>query len=377
MSTEAARSAPDDGGMSTSTLRPDAEAVVPAPRRAPARAGAAPAAEPALPTVSVVVPVFDEEGFAGRCVASVLAQDYPAGLVEVLVVDGRSTDGTRAEVLAAAAAAPDRVRLLDNPARIVPAAMNVGLAHAGGDVVVRVDGHAALPPGYVSRCVAVLAATGADCVGGVIETVSAEDGVGRAIAAAQSSRFGVGDVAFRTGRADAGPADTVPFGAYPRSVFDRIGGYDEELACNEDDELNLRLLRSGGVVWFDPSISAEYVSRPTLGGLWRQYFRYGRYKVRVAQKRGGFGAVRHVVPATFVTATALSLLLAAIRRDPRWALAVLGPYAAAMLPATAQVAHRSRVRPDGVAAAFAVLHTSYGVGFLTGAWHWRRGFRHR
>ena len=198
--------------------------------------------------------------------------------------------------------------------------------------------------------------------------------VGRAIAAAQSSRFGVGGVAFRTGCATAGPVDTVPFGAWPRKVFACVGDFDVELVRNQDDELNFRLLQAGGTVWFDPAICTDYFCRPSLRRLWRQYFQYGEYKVRVAQKRNGFAAARHVVPAAFVLATAASLLLALARHDPRWMLATLGPYAVANGAATVETARRSRAHAGHVAVAYAVLHTSYGAGFLAGIWRWRRGF---
>src|SRR5690349_10523036 len=231
------------------------------------------------PTVSVVMPVRNEERFIAACLTSVLEQDYPAELVEVLVVDGMSTDRTReraAEVLADRIAA-GTASILDNPRGIAPTAMNIGISAASGDVILRVDGHTTLPPDYVSRCVKVLQETGSQNVGGAIRTLGS-GAVGRAIATAQSSRFGVGGVAFRTGRSSAGPVDTVPFGAFPREVFDRIGDFDVELVRNQDDELNFRLIQAGGTVWFDPGIRTDYFSNRTLRGLWRQYFLYGKYK---------------------------------------------------------------------------------------------------
>jgi succinoglycan biosynthesis protein ExoA len=331
--------------------------------------------DPVLPAVSVVLPVRNEASFIERCLRSVLDQDYPADRMEVLVVDGMSTDGTRTEVRTLLRQRGNRespaVRILDNPAKVVPAAMNVALAAASGDVVVRVDGHAVLQPDYVRRCVDVLRTTGSACVGGAVETIGT-GAVGRAIAAAQSSRFGVGGVAFRTGRQHAGVVDTVAFGTYPRAVLADVGGYDEELACNEDDELNFRLQQAGGRIWYDPSIRAQYFSRATLGRLWRQYYRYGLYKVLVARKRGGFASPRHLVPAVFVAATAASSLVAAARRDARWTLPVLAPYAAALVAASYRSARRTGTRPDLVAIAFVTLHVAYGSGFLGGLKRWRR-----
>jgi glycosyltransferase involved in cell wall biosynthesis len=327
------------------------------------------------PSVSIVLVVRNEEKYIRTCLASVLAQDYPPEHVEILLVDGGSTDRTRDLAARALATRIDdgTARLLDNPGTTAPTAMNIGIAAATGEVIVRVDGHTALPPDYVRRCVEALQATGSQCVGGAIRT-HGSGAVGRAIAAAQSSRFGVGGVAFRTGCGTAGPVDTVPFGAYPRDVFTHIGDFDVELVRNQDDELNFRLTQAGGTVWFDPAISTDYFCRPSLRRLWRQYFQYGAYKVRVAQKRHGFASVRHVVPAAFVVSAAGSLLLAAARRRPAWALAVLGPYAVANAVASVAAAGPAQVDPARVAVAYAVLHTSYGTGLLAGVWRWRLGF---
>ncbi len=327
------------------------------------------------PTVSIVIPVRNEEQFIEACLTSVLAQDYPADRVEILLVDGMSTDRTRELACAVLAdrLADGSARVLDNPRGVAPTAMNIGISASSRDVIVRVDGHTRLPADYVRRCVEVLQETGSQCVGGAIRTCGSGE-IGRGIAAAQSSRFGVGGVAFRTGCSTAGPVDTVPFGAFPREVFACIGEFDVELVRNQDDELNFRLLQAGGTVWFDPAISTDYYSCPTLRRFWRQYFQYGVYKIRVAQKRNGFASARHVVPATFVVTAAASVLLAVARREPRWALAVLGPYAIANGAASIAVARRSQADPVRVAAAYAVLHTSYGAGFLSGLWRWRRGF---
>lgn len=343
---------------------------------APAASAVAAITLPAgTPTVSVVVPVRNEERYIEACLRSLLAQDYPADRLEILVVDGRSTDRTRelATAVLADRIAAGTARLLDNPRGIASTAMNCGISVSTRDVIVRVDGHTTLPSNYVRRSVEVLQETGSQCVGGAIRTLGA-DAVGRAIAAAQSSKFGVGGVAFRTGATSAGPVDTVPFGAWPREVFARIGDFDVELVRNQDDELAFRLQQAGGTVWFDPEIRTDYFSTPSLRRFWRQYFQYGEYKVRVAQKRGGFASARHVVPATFVVAVAASLLLAVARREPRWALAVLGPYAVVNGAASIAAARQSHARADRVAVAHAVLHTSYGVGFLSGIWRWRRGF---
>lgn len=326
------------------------------------------------PFVSVILPVRNEERYLERSLGAVLDQDYPSDRYEVIVVDGASTDGTRAEVERLQG---DRrgtaVSLLENPGQITPVSMNIGIDAATGDYIVRIDGHCEPAPDYLSRCVELLESTGYECVGGVCETVG-ETKDARAIAAAQSSRFGVGNVAFRVQQVEAGITDTVPFGAWPRSVFDRIGTFDEELVRNQDDEFLFRLAQAGGRVWYDPSIRSRYFSRAGFGSLWRQYHQYGVYKVRVAQKRGGFSSPRHLVPAAFVVGVAGSALLSLTRRQARWFVAVAGTYTVANTIAARQVAARSQVAAPKVSLAFLILHTSYGLGTLAGLWRWRRHF---
>lgn len=322
------------------------------------------------PLITVIMPVRDEAGFIADAVGSVVSQDYPAALLEVLVVDGRSTDDTRARVRAIA---DPRVRILDNPAGIVPTAMNIGLAEARGTVIVRVDGHCTLPPGYLRACVDLLERTGADCVGGVIVTEGTTP-TARAIAVAQSSRFGVGNAAFRTGRATAGPVDTLAFGAYRRAVFDTIGAFDEELVRNQDDELNLRLIRAGGSIWLDPALRSMYASRATLAGLWSQYFGYGLYKVRVAQKHRTLPSVRSVVPALFLLVVLGATVASIVTRDRRPVLAVLVPYGVATAAATAVITRDNRAAAPVVPAALVCLHVGYGAGTWCGVWRWRHHF---
>jgi GT2 family glycosyltransferase len=161
------------------------------------------------------------------------------------------------------------------------------------------------------------------------------------------------------------------FGAYRREVFERIGGFDEELVRNQDDEFNFRLTQAGGTIWLDPSIQSVYYSRASLRKLWRQYFEYGFYKVRVIQKRGGVASWRHLVPGAFVLSLCLSLLLALLTRRSRWALSVAGPYGLANAAASLRVGQGQRLMLPLLPVVFMILHFAYGVGFLWGAWQWR------
>jgi succinoglycan biosynthesis protein ExoA len=258
------------------------------------------AAVPDRPAVTVILPVLNEAAYIGRALAAVLGQDYPKERLEILVVDGMSTDGTRTIVEELGHSHPEaRLRLIDNPGRIVPAGMNIGLGQASGDIVVRVDGHCEIAPDYVRRCVEHIAKDGVDGVGGSVDTVG-ETRTAEAIAVAMSSRFGVGDSAFRTEPGKTGPADTIPFPAYTRSVIRMAGGYDEELVRCQDDEYNYRLRGFGAKIMLAADIQSTYRSRASLRSLWKQYFQYGFWKVRVLQKHPKQMRPRQFVPPLFV-----------------------------------------------------------------------------
>jgi succinoglycan biosynthesis protein ExoA len=340
--------------------------LVPAPGARPV--GGAPRAAlareplPACPFVSVVLAVRDEERHVERALAAVQAQEWPSRRMEILVVDGESGDATPALVARAAERDP-RVVLLHNPGRRVAPGLNVGLRAARGAVIVRVDGHCEIPPGYVARCVEMLRA-GADCAGGPVRA-EGNTPVARAVALAMSTPWGVGGASFRWA-AEERDVDHLPFGAWRASLFEAIGPFDETLVRNQDDELSDRLRRHGGRIRLDPAIASRYFSRATLGGLWRQYLGYGFWKVRVIRKRGGWpSSPRHLAPATFVGATALALGLALATGWWLPVACVLGPYLAFLAAAGA---HLGLARRDRVAwlvpAALATMHVAYGVGFL-------------
>lgn len=326
------------------------------------------------PFVSVIMPIRNEARSIRHTLESVLAQDYPPGRLEVLIVDGMSDDGTREIVQGLIESQhvdglPSSIALIDNPGRIVPTAFNRGLRQSRGQIIVRVDGHCELASDYVRRCVEVLQATGADNVGGLQRAIG-DTPTGQTIALATSSPFGVGGARFHYAQRP-GPADTVYLGAYRREVFDRIGGFDEDLVRNQDDEFNFRLTQAGGMIWLDPSICSVYHSRSTLARLWRQYFEYGFYKVRVMQKRGAVASWRHLVPGLFVLGLLASLFLALATRRARLALVVAGPYAAATTAASVWTARQAPRLLPRLPAAFITMHLAYGLGFLAGLWRWR------
>jgi succinoglycan biosynthesis protein ExoA len=321
------------------------------------------APDASFPTVSVILPVRHEGHGFSATLSAVLAQDYPH-VLEVLVVDGMSEDATR-EVVARMAARDPRLKLLDNPGRIVPCAMNVGIRAARGTFIVRVDGHTIVAPDYVSRCVAAWRESGASCVGGRMDAVG-ETAVGRLVALATGSSFGVGNSHFHYSK-EPRFTDSVYLGAWPRAVLLEAGGFDEEMVRDQDDELNYRLGKLGGKVWLDPSIVSSYTPRGSLKKLWRQYYEYGVWKVRVLQKHASRLSARHFAPSLFVLvglAAALSAVLAPKVGLPAFVAGValylfLGWIAAARLPAT----FRERLVLPFV---FFILHAAYGTGFLVG-----------
>jgi succinoglycan biosynthesis protein ExoA len=320
---------------------------------------------PARPLVSVIVAMRDEEGFIGRCLNSLAAQDYPHDLLEVLVVDGRSTDRSR-EIVSSMMNKVPNLRLLDNEKMVSPAAFNIGIGEARGEVVTIISAHCYLAPDYVSSCVEYLHQTGADCVGGPIETVGETDRA-RAIALAMSSPFGVGDALFRYAKEESF-VDTLAFGAYRREVFERVGLFDETLVGSEDDEFNYRLRSKGGKLFLTPAIKSVYYGRSSFSALVQQYFRYGLGKVRVMRRHPRQVRLRHLVPSLFVVSLVLSAALSLF--SPWFALlfaAIVGCYVLASLLVAASIARREgwRFLPL-LPLAFTCLHLSYGTGLLVG-----------
>lgn len=317
-----------------------------------------------LPFVTIILPIRNEARYIARTLESILAQDYPQEQIEILVVDGNSDDGTK-HIIAEFQKRTTNIRLLDNPQRIVPTAMNIGIRAAQGGIIIRIDGHAVIAPDYVSRCVEALTTTSADNVGGPM-CAESFTWVGKAIVYATSSPFGVGGARFHYAE-KPGWVDTVYMGAYRREVFDRIGLFDEQLVRNQDDELNFRLTEAGGKIWLDPQIRSTYFSRSTLRGLWKQYFEYGYWKVRVIQKHKRPASWRHLVPVTFVLALLASIVASLVTQSLLWISAVLAPYVFANLLASVWIGRRRgwQYMPL-LPLAFAVMHIAYGSGFIKG-----------
>jgi glycosyltransferase involved in cell wall biosynthesis len=317
------------------------------------------------PSVSIIMPVRNSAATVEAAVASCLAQDYPA-VVEVVLAEGRSTDGSRALVERLAASDP-RITVVDNPAGSTPAGLNAAIRATSGDVIVRCDAHSRLPTGYVGIAVAVLEATGAGVVGGVQDAVG-ETVFERAVAYAMAHPLGSGGAAYRGGR-DRGPTETVYLGVFRRAALVDTGLYDESLERNQDYELNHRIAEAGHPVFFDPALRVRYRPRGTIRRLWRQYYDYGRWKRLVVRRLPESLRLRQLAAPTLIVAAGASSVLA----FTRWravAAAVPGVYAATILSASIVETIRRR---DGAAlfvgVVFPTMHLGWGIGF------WRGGIR--
>ena len=253
-----------------------------------------------LPFISLVIPLRNEEAYIADCLRSILMQDYPRERMEILFVDGCSTDRTVA-ILEEAAQTTPQIRLLHNPHRTVPYAMNIGIRAAAGEYIVRLDAHSEYAPDYVSLSIQTLRTVPCDNAGGVWIT-RGRGYMGEAIAGALTTVFGVGNARFRLATG-SGYVDTVPFGAFRRDLFDRIGLYDERLTRNQDNELNYRIRKSGGKIYMNDAIRCTYYCRNSLRKLMRNGYQNGHWNVVTMYLCPGSMGLRHFAPLAFVLAT--------------------------------------------------------------------------
>lgn len=319
------------------------------------------------PKVSIIIPCRNEARHIEDCLESVLALDEPAGGFEVIVADGMSDDGTR-DLVTAIAQRDSRVRLIDNPQRVTPHAMNAGILAARGEIIVRMDAHTEYARNYVVECLSVMDEAHADNVGGPV-LMRATGYVQRAVAATGHSRFAIGNGSFHQA-AFEGPTDTVPYGCYRKDKLVSIGLFDEELVRNQDDELNFRLVQAGGLIWQSPRIKAWYSPRGSLARLLQQYFQYGYWKVRVIQKRGHPASWRHLVPGSFAALLTALLLAAPLSLAARWGLAgLIAAYLSGLIGASVvTAAHTDAELFPALLVTFPCYHFGYGFGFLAGMW---------
>lgn len=313
-----------------------------------------------LPAVSVIMPVLNEERHLATAVRHILEQEYAGGM-EVVIALGPSTD--RTDAIAAELAAQDpRVRTVPNPTGRTPAGLNAAIQGSKHPIVVRVDGHGLLTPGYVTTAVRLLGEMDAANVGGIMHA-EGETEWEKAVAAAMTSKIGVGNAAFHTGGL-AGPADTVYLGVFRREVLERLGGYNEEFIRAQDWELNYRIRQDGGLIWFTPQLRVTYRPRPSVRALAKQYKDYGRWRRVVTRYHRGSVNLRYLAPPAALLGVLLGTVLGVAVHPAFFALPV--GYLLGILGGSAVEGRGLSVKARAqLPVALATMHLSWGWGFLT------------
>lgn len=271
-------------------------------------------------TLSVICPIYNEEKYIGQFLESILQQDFPKDDLEILLVDGMSKDKTR-EIISEYAQKFPCLKLVDNPQQTVPYAMNNGIKSAQGDIIIRLDAHAEYPSNYFSVLVKKLEELeGADNVGGVCITLPCNGTpVAIAIAECLSNKFGMGNSYFRVGAKEVMSVDTVPFGCFRKSLFDKIGLYDTDMIRNQDDELNGRIINNGGKIYLIPSIVTKYYARDKISKVRKMFYQYGLYKPLVNKKLGTPATIRQFFPLLFV----VGLIVGGVLSCLSWVIAAM------------------------------------------------------
>lgn len=331
------------------------------------------------PDVSILLPIRNEQTYIADCLRAIFRQDYPHEKMEILIADGNSTDETLSIINRLSAESSIPISVLNNPHRIVPTGLNILIPLAKGEAIIRVDGHTVLSTDYIRQCVMALEETCVENVGGRMNAIGTTT-FGRAVAEATSHPFGIGDSKFHYSD-KLEEVDSVYMGAWPRRVFEKTGLFDEELVRNQDDEFNYRIRKSGGKILLCPLIKSLYTVRSTPAALWKQYFQYGYWKVRVLQKHPRQMSLRQFVPPVFVLSIILSVLMTPVFS---WGwiplVIILGLYLIVNLGVSISIAaKRGWKYLVSLPAAFSIIHISYGLGFVVGLlkfanrWHDKTG----
>ncbi len=320
------------------------------------------------PPVSVVMPILDEEKHLAEAVGRILEQEY-AGEMEVVIALGPCSDGTE-RIAEDLAAADKRIVIVPNPTGKTPAGLNLAIRTARYDVIARVDGHGVLTPGYIRRSVELLDETGADNVGGVM-AAEGQRPFSQAVACAYRSRLGMGASTFHQG-GNAGPADTVYLGVFRRSALERVGGFDESLYRAQDWELNYRLRKTGGLIWFSPELSVTYRPRSSIGQVAKQFFHTGQWRREVIRRHPETASRRYLAPPIAVVAILLGTILGIIglATGVSWLLlgfVVPAGYVLGLLVGSAMEGRYLPLRAwVWLPLVCATMHMSWGTGFLLG-----------
>lgn len=321
------------------------------------------------PKISIIIACRNEEKFIGKCLDSILSQDYPKEKLEIIVVDGLSEDKTR-EIVKEYTDTHSFIKMLDNPEKVTPKAMNVGIKESRGEVVIFVNSHGILDREFLKWNIYYLEKMkDADAVGGKLKAICDSSTLfARAITFITDSIFGSGGIRYRKREKEGFVKDTLPYCAYRHEVFQRFGYIDEELLRGQDAEFNLRLIKNGGKIYFTPKIYSYLYTRPSLLKLWKQQFQYGYFKVKIA-KKVGFGLVlRQHIPAIFVFSLILSGILGIFFLAFFYLFStILLSYILINTIFSLEIAFKKGFKYFFASVlSFFVLHFSYGLGFLKG-----------
>jgi len=314
--------------------------------------------------VSIVIPMRNEEKYIGKCLDSLLAQDWNREALEVIVIDGASKDRSR-EIVESMIARFAQLKLLVNPRCITPVSLNMGVKAAAGEVVIILGSHSYVAKDFVSKNIHYLDTMVVDCVGGSIAPVG-DTYQGEAIALAMSSPIGVGNAFYRYSKVQR-LVDTVQFGAYRREVFRRVGYFDEDLVRNQDFELNHRIVSTGGRILLAPEVHGFYVVRNSIPKLFKQYFDYGYWKTKVVSKEIGAFRLRYQIPPIFILTLVISGLLG-IFSPVMWSLfqAILALYGVLVALTTVKISFNNGLKYLPILPfAFITLHFGFGFGLIT------------
>jgi glycosyltransferase involved in cell wall biosynthesis len=321
-----------------------------------------------MPSVSIIIPCYNEQDTIQKLLEAVYAQTFPRADLEMIIADGMSTDGTRAEIATFSKAHTDlRIGIAENPIQSIPSALNCALKETHGEIIIRLDAHSVPYPDYIERCVADLQAGLGENVGGVWEIhPGATTWMAQSIAAAASHPLGVGDALYRHA-SKASQVDTVPFGAFKRELLALVGFFDESLHTNEDYEFNTRIRKAGGTIWLDPAIRSVYFARSTMAALAKQYSRYGFWKWRMLRRYPRTLRWRQGLPPLFVLSLLGGIALAVFLPFFRILLAAeVFVYCIILVSAGVQtsIKQKKALLGIGLPIAIATMHIAWGAGFL-------------
>lgn len=322
-----------------------------------------------LPKITVIIPTYNEEKFIRNCIDSIIAQDYKKEFIEVLVIDGMSNDKTR-NIVEDYSIRYQFIKLLRNPQLLTPYALNIGIAKSNGQFIIRVDAHAKLPKNYFSTLILKAKELDADNIGGVINTLPANNSPkAKSIAIALSHPFGVGISYFRVGTKNIRQVDTVPFGCFRRELFDKLGFFDVELIRNQDDEFNARIIKNGGKIFILPDLKVDYYARDTFSKLSKMFYQYGLFKPLVNKKLGKPATIRQFFPLFFISGLIIGIFLSLLNKVLLILyFCILGLYLIMSIFFSLKIALKTNffrlifLLPY----TFLIIHLSYGFGYLIG-----------